>query len=222
MFCIASGTPSRIIVTWILFLEKELSFLLKFPAVSEMNGITLPKAFREISNLRAVTDCTEFYIETPHRLPSQRSTYSSYKSRNTFKLLISISPLVHINYVSNLYSGSISDKEIVSGFLEELQPGDVVMSDKGFNIQDLLALCEAKLLAPPIMQKGAVSSKASTVTRRIARIRIHVERIIRKLKCLSTLRGVIPLTLKSYVTSIVKMCATLVNLQPRIIEDDET
>ena len=97
-----------------------------------------------------------------------------------------------------------------------------MMSDKGFNIQDLLALCEAKLLAPPIMKKGAVSSKASTVTRRIARIRIHVERIIRKLKCLSTLRGVIPLTLKSYVTSIVKVCATLVNLQPRIIEDDET
>ena len=85
-----------------------------------------------------------------------------------------------MNYVCNLYSGSISDKEIVrqSGFLEELQPGDVVMSDKGFNIQDLLALREAKLLAPSIMKKGAVSSKASTVTIRIARIRIHVERII--------------------------------------------
>ena len=137
-----------------------------------MNGITFPKAFRETLNLCRV-HCTEFYIETPHRLPSQRSTYSSYKSRNTFRLLISISPLVHINYVSNLYSGSISDKEIVrqSGFLEELQPGDVVMSDKGFNVQDLLALREAKLLAPPIMKKGTVSSKASTVTRRIIRIR---------------------------------------------------
>ena len=72
------------------------------------------------------------------------------------------------------------------------------------------------------MKKGAVSSKALTVTRRIARIRIQVERIIRKLKCFSTLRGVTPLTLKPYVTSIVKVCATLVNLQPRITEDNET
>jgi hypothetical protein len=95
------------------------------------------------------------------------------------------------------------------------------MSDKGFNIQDLLALCEAKLLAPPIMRKGAASSKASTATRRIARVRIHVERIIRKLKCFSILRGVIPLMLKPYVTSIVKVCSAIVNLQPSIIDDDE-
>ena len=72
------------------------------------------------------------------------------------------------------------------------------MSDKGFNIQDLLALREAKLLAPPIMKKGAVSSKASTITRRITRIRIHVERIIRELKRFSILRGVLPLALKNY------------------------
>jgi hypothetical protein len=223
VFGIASGTASRIIITWILFLEKELAFLLKFPTVSEMEGITFPKAFRGIADLRAVIDCTEFYIETPNRLPSQRSTYSSYKSRNTFKLLVSISLLAHINFVSNLYSGSISNKEIVrqSGFLEELQPGDVVMSDKGFNIQDLLALREAKLLAPPIMRKGAASSKASTATRRIARVRIYVERIIRKLKCFSILRGVIPLTLKPYVTSIVKVCSAIVNLQHSIIGDDE-
>jgi len=34
--------------------------------------------------------------------------------------------------VSKLYSGSISDKEIVnvSGFLQKLQPGDAVMADK--------------------------------------------------------------------------------------------
>jgi hypothetical protein len=53
-----------------------------------------------------------------------------------------MSPVLHFNFVSKLYSGSISDKEIVnvSGFLEKLQPGDAVMADKGFNIQDYLAL----------------------------------------------------------------------------------
>ena len=68
-----------------------------------------------------------------------------------------------------MLSGSISDKEIVkqSGFLDKLQADHVIMADKGFNIQDLLALQETKLLAPPIMKKSAVLSKASTMTRRI-------------------------------------------------------
>ena len=99
-------------------------------------------------------------------------------------------------------------------------PGDAIMADKGFNIQDLLALHEVRLLAPPIMRKDAVSSKASTATRRIAQARVHVERLIRKLKCFCILRGVIPLTIKPYISSIVKVCAALVNLQSSAIATD--
>ena len=92
------------------------------------------------------------------------------------------------------------------------------MADKGFNIQDRLAIKSATLIAPPVMSRKNVSSRASTATRRVATSRVHVERIIRKLKCFSVLRGVIPSTFKSYVTSIVRVCAAIVNLQPRIIK----
>ena len=66
-----------------------------------------------------------------------------------------------------MYSGSISDKEIVNvrGFLEKLNPGDAVMADKGFNIQDLLAIHYTVLIAPPMMRKNNVSALASTATR---------------------------------------------------------
>ena len=96
----------------------------------------------DIENLRAIIDCTEFHIEQPSRPASQRATYSQYKSANTFKLLVSVSPIMHFNFVSALYTGSISDKEIVqsSGFLDLLEAGVLVMGDKGFNIQDLLAI----------------------------------------------------------------------------------
>ena len=72
--------------------------------------------------------------------------------------------------------GNISDKELVRkcGFLQMLKPGDVIMGDKGFNIQDLLALHEAKLMAPQMMRKNTVSYKASTATRGIAKPRVHV------------------------------------------------
>ena len=90
-----------------------------------------------------------------------------------------MSPILHFNFVSKLYSGSISDKETVnaSGFLEQLQPGDAVTADKGFNIQDYLALHETVLIAPPI-----ISARASTATRRVATARFYIERTIKQLK----------------------------------------
>jgi hypothetical protein len=139
IFGISAGIGSRIFITWVLFLEKELDFLLHFSTTSDLQGVPQPKPLQKIKNLRAIKKLS---------LPSsQRPTYSQYKSSNTFKLLISISPVPHINYVSQLYSGSISDKEIVgrSGFLDKLNPGDVIMADKGFNIQYILAKHECKL-----------------------------------------------------------------------------
>ena len=107
LFDIAPGTASRIFITWILFLEKELSFLLYFPTLAELSDVDCPKSLRQVENLRAIIDCTEFYIEKPFRISSQRATF------------ISISPVPHINFVSNLYSGSMSDKELTKqcGFL---------------------------------------------------------------------------------------------------------
>ena len=126
IFGITTGTGSRIFITWILFLEKELAFLLPFSTKEELREISKPNCFKKncFKNLRAIIDCTEFYVGKPGKPSSQKSTYSQYKSSNTFKLLISMSTILHVNYVSKLYSGSISDKEIVnvSGFLEKLNP----------------------------------------------------------------------------------------------------
>ena len=109
-FGISFSTGSTIFITWILFLEKELKFLIKFATLSDMEGIERPKCSTDVRNLRAIIECTEFHIETPSRPSSQRNTYSQYKSGNTFKLLVSQSS---INFVSNVFSGSISDKELV-------------------------------------------------------------------------------------------------------------
>jgi hypothetical protein len=104
------------------------------------------------------------------------------------------------------------------GFVEALEPGDQVMADKGFNIQNLLALQHVRLIAPPIMHKGSISANSATATRRVATKRIHVERIIRSLKSFGILHGTIPLNMKSYVDSIITICAALVNLQTKIID----
>ena len=81
-------------------------------------------------------------------------TYSNYKNHNTFKGLISILPSGVVTFVSNLYPGSISDKELTrrSGLLELLQPGDLVMADRGFDIEEDLALVGARLNIPPFLR----------------------------------------------------------------------
>jgi hypothetical protein len=151
-FGISTGNGSNIFITWVLFLEREMEFLLNFSTLIHMEGLRRPKVYKDMKyyHLRGIIDCTEFYIEKPSWPSSQRRTYSQYKSYNTVKLLVSLSPICHFNFVSKLFSGSISDKEIVrkSVFLDQIEPNDCIMADKGFNIQDLLVLCGARLIAP--------------------------------------------------------------------------
>lgn len=77
----------------------------------------------------------------PSSLLLNSKLFSSYKNHVTLKGLVGIAPSGAITFISQLYSGSISDREIVerSGFLKlEFDNGDTVMADKGFTIEDLL------------------------------------------------------------------------------------
>jgi len=114
----------------------------------------MPEAFRkEYPNTRIIIDATEFFIERPTSLVSQSSTFSSYKNRNTVKVLIGITPSGAISFVSEAYEGSISDRKLVEvcGLLEKLEPGDEIMADKGFTIQDLLVPLGVCLNMPPFL-----------------------------------------------------------------------
>jgi len=58
---------------------------------------------------RVIINATEVYIEKPS-LPDL--TFLNYKNNNIFKALGGISPSGSITFVSNLYLGFISDKEL--------------------------------------------------------------------------------------------------------------
>ena len=96
---------------------------------------------KEYPNTQIIIDATEFSVQCPSSRLTQASTFSAYKNRNTIKVLIGITPSGVISLVSKCYEGSISDRKLVelSGLLEKLEPGDDIMADKGFQIQDLLA-----------------------------------------------------------------------------------
>ena len=88
---------------------------------------------------------------------AQVYTYSSYKSANTFKALIGVSPQGLVTYVSNLWGGRATDRAITEncGILDLIEPGDDVMADRGFGIEDLLAAKKATLNIPPFRQEAS-------------------------------------------------------------------
>lgn len=132
----------------------------------------MPEVFKkEYPNTRIIIDATEFFIERPSSLLNQSCTFSNYKNRNTVKVLIGITPSGAISYVSQTYEGSISDRRLVelSGLLQLLEPGDEIMADKGFLIQDLLAPLGVRLNVPPLLEsKKQMAIDDVVVTKKIA------------------------------------------------------
>ena len=155
-----------------------------------------------------IIDATEFFLERPALPELQQLTYSSYKNHNTYKGLIGISPSGAVRFIFDLYRDSISDKELTrcSGILDLLEEGDSVMADRGFDIKEDLDLLGVRLNIPQFMKgKKQLNDEELVETRRIATLRIHIERAMEQLKNFHIFDR--PLT--SYVNN---SCIIIVNL----------
>eukprot|EP00794_Sanderia_malayensis_P011613 gene11612-biopygen9279 len=116
----------------------------------------------------------------PSSMKAQSQTWSEYKHHNTWKALIGISPSGLITFVSKLWSGKVSDKEITlkSGVLALLEDGDNLMADRGFDIQDILPPGVTLNIPPFKGTRAQLTAKETEETACIASVRIHVERAI--------------------------------------------
>lgn len=105
-------------------------------ASREIVNETMPSQFQENnSDCRVIIDCTEINTETPQLFANKSLMYSNYKSHMTWKALLGISPCGMITFTSDLWAGSMSDKQLTSkcGILELCEEGDSIMADKGFS-----------------------------------------------------------------------------------------
>ena len=176
-FSVSVMTVSRITRSWIRFLRAEFEPLIQIPP-SEVLTLYMPNVFKKISPKTVlIVDCTEFQMEKPSSLDAQSACYSSYKSTNTMKALLGITPSGFVSFVSELFPGSTSDEEITiqSGLLDNLKRGDEIMADKGFNCQDELASVGAILVTPNFLKdKGQFSTKETEHNKTVVSLRVHI------------------------------------------------
>jgi hypothetical protein len=181
-FNIAQETASRIFNKWLDIMYLRLRKVVFWPEREDLIKTT-PESFKSSfeGHVAVIIDCFEISINRPSSLDARAETWSNYKQRNTVKYLIGITPQGFISYISEGYGGRCSDKYVTetSGILNNLIPGDVILADRGFmNINSVGFFC-AKLVLPAsargIKQLDPVDIET---TRKIAALRIHVERVI--------------------------------------------
>ena len=100
----------------------------------------MPKSMTEkFSHVTCIIDCVEFKIAVPSSLVMHKVFYSSYKSHTTGKCLVGIVPGGGFSFISSVFPGSITDKEItvISGLLDPklFKCGDGLMADRKFTIK---------------------------------------------------------------------------------------
>ncbi|XP_037555473.1 uncharacterized protein LOC119432348 isoform X2 [Dermacentor silvarum] len=231
-FEVSQATATRVVNRWIAAMHVRLKQLVDWPSREQLQQ-TMPMAFRKAFGTSvAVIDCFEIFIERPSSMLPRSQTWSRYKHHNTAKYLIGIAPQGAITFISKGWGGRTSDKLITesSGMLNHLLPGDTVLADRGFTIGDAVGIHRARLEVPAFTRgKPQLSAWEVEKTRKIANVRIHVERVIgllrRKYKILSSTIPIDLLAVQSEDTltqldKIVAVCAALTNLSKSVVPVD--
>ena len=95
------------------------------------------------------------------------------------------------------------------------------MADHGFEIEDILPK-GVTLVSPSFMEKRPqLPVREEVLSRQVAAARIHVERVIRRIKTFRILSGLFPLKMKPSLDMVWQVCARLLNFSPPPIADGE-
>ncbi|XP_043189316.1 uncharacterized protein LOC122363762 isoform X1 [Amphibalanus amphitrite] len=221
-FGVSAATVSRLLARFVPVIAVYVGALVVWPDQQTIRD-RLPHVFlANFSSCESIIDCFEIQIEKPARSVSQSLSWSEYKKCNSVKYVISATPDGMINFISKGKPGRVSDMELVrsSGYLECLRRGVTVLADRGFKeLATELARRGCSLVRPPSVQNGKQLDADEVVRMRtIAGVRIHIERVIARVRVFKMLsmHACTPLTMMDMLDDMVRIACGLVNLQDRI------
>ncbi|XP_054709271.1 uncharacterized protein LOC129218977 [Uloborus diversus] len=185
IFQMSPSTASRIFTKATEVLYAKIQTVNIWPSREQVDEF-MPFAFKKkYPKCRLIIDCTEIRIQQPSNPKEQQLTFSTYKNYNTMKALLGISPSGGITYISELWTGSISDKAafLETDILQRLERGDVVLADKGFTIAAELESIGCELITPLFLRdKIQFDILERAYNKGVSNLRVHVERAISRIK----------------------------------------
>ncbi|GFQ64803.1 THAP-type domain-containing protein, partial [Trichonephila clavata] len=180
-------------VTEVVYEKLKLLFI--FPCKSQVIQY-MPPAFRmHFKDVRIFVECVEFEIEEPSSPKEQRMTFSHDKNANTIKGMIGITPNAAISFISELYCGNISYKQlfIESKLMNHLEPNNIVMADKGFLIANELESIGCRLQCPIFLEDTIQLDIPEMVgNSKLSNEQVTVERAIERIKQYKYFQGKLP------------------------------
>lgn len=192
-----------------------------FPTAAEQEK-SKPKVMKPFPKLRIILDGVSVYIETPSNFEMRGNTWSAYKHKHVVLFIVGVSCNGATIFFSDGMEGSTSDKvaTMKSALLDRLDEGDLVMTEKGFELEAELQSVGCNIVKPPMRRRDRFFTKEEEkMTRVIAAARIYVEHAMADIKNNGLLRGEIPLTLYPILLKLVYIAAYLRNFSPQRIHN---
>lgn len=223
LFGVHRSTVSRIFYSTLNTLATGCQNFVFWPQ-KEVVQETMPACFKpDYEKCRVIIDATEFVVEQPPTIEQRVQLYSHYKKGYRIKIVVVCTPSGFICLVSKCHGGRATDTQITvsSGLLNLLEPEDVVLADKGYpQIKTMLDESRRNILLvmPPFLHNQQFTEDEVDSTYKIAKVRIHIERIMQRIRTYKIVDK-FSIEMLPYCDNIIFMCCVLVNLQPPIIRD---
>ncbi|KAM8921766.1 uncharacterized protein RCH25_016480 isoform 2-T2 [Pelodytes ibericus] len=152
-FNISESRVTRIVITWTNYLYLVLGEVPLWRS-RENGSQSVPDCLKaSYPRARVILHCAEVTVQTSNAQSITSPLYSYYNNQTTYKGLLGIAPHGAVIFISPLYSGCASKRDIAksSGILDLLEQDDMVITDKDFLIQDLVESVGANLVILPII-----------------------------------------------------------------------
>lgn len=135
-------------------------------------------------------------------------------------MVVGSSPGGLLTHIPEAYGGSASDRQLVerSGLTRMCEPGDSIMADKGFNVQDMFATKNVAINIPTfITKRNRLPGMTVVKDRKISSKRVHIERLIGLAKTFKILQEPMNATETALGSEIVFICCMLCNFRTCIV-----
>ena len=154
LFILSESGVTSVFVTWVNFMFHQWKEIDWWPSREAVDFFAPSDFHAKFPKTRVIVDGTESPIMKPKQPVAQQSTFSTYKNKNTMKVLVGCIPGGLVSYVSGAYGGATSDRQICerSKLTTMCDPGDSIMADKGFNVQDLFESRDIIINIPSFFQ----------------------------------------------------------------------